>query len=85
MATIPKKIKETLVKAQYEKIPHFSNIIRRKNEKCPHLPKHFNEKPVAYYEGLRDATYSFIEEVLMDHNQYKGFQEENGIQYYYGI
>lgn len=83
MAKLPVKVKEKLVVVNNERIPHYANIIRRKKANDPSLPHWWEEKPVAYYEGLLHGAYTYIEDMLFAYNCYKGFSEnKEGVRDY---
>ena len=54
---------------------HYVSIITRIENGCVNLPSWFTDKPLSYYEGARDLNRSVIEELLMDYNQYNGWNE----------
>jgi len=73
MAKLNKGMQALVIQANDEQIPHLVSVIRRKQSKDLSLPHWYYNKPIAYYEGLLQGAYATIEQILMAHNQYKGY------------
>lgn len=74
MAKLSKANLEILNEVMKVRMAHYARIITRIKNNDPTLPDYF-DKPVAWYEGLLEASFMQCEDILMKNNKYRGFRE----------